>query len=47
MENLTKQFAAYAPGLGVKVNHAAIVEILLQQLDDDRKSSICLCAVYK
>ena len=30
---------AHVPGQGVKVDHAAIVEILLQQLDDEREFS--------
>ncbi|KAH8118697.1 ARM repeat-containing protein [Phellopilus nigrolimitatus] len=30
-----KDTGAYVPGQGVKVHHAAIVEILLQQLDDE------------
>lgn len=36
MSTYSNSILAYVPGQSVKVDHAAVVEILLQQLDDER-----------
>jgi vacuole morphology and inheritance protein 14 len=39
---MTCRTVVWQPGQGVKVDHAAIVEILINQLDEERESSVSL-----